>query len=64
MHGRGKDYSPNWWKALGGLLIAHGTIADLSIQLVIIASHMNYEAALFKIVGSPCTKPILLLPFP
>ncbi|CAD6216639.1 unnamed protein product [Miscanthus lutarioriparius] len=23
MHGRGKDYSSNWWKALGGLLIAH-----------------------------------------
>ena len=25
MHARGKDYPPNWWKALGGLLIAHGT---------------------------------------
>jgi len=43
MHGRGKDYSPNWWKALGGLLIAHGTntVANLSIQLVILASHMK-----------------------
>jgi hypothetical protein len=26
MHARGKDYPANWWKALGGLLIAHGTI--------------------------------------
>ncbi|GJN33444.1 hypothetical protein PR202_gb22044 [Eleusine coracana subsp. coracana] len=28
MHGRGKDYSPNWWKALGGLLIAHALNPD------------------------------------
>ncbi|MQL82479.1 hypothetical protein Taro_014956 [Colocasia esculenta] len=25
-HGLGKDYSPNWWKELGGVLLAHGTI--------------------------------------
>ncbi|KAG2639100.1 hypothetical protein PVAP13_2NG634500 [Panicum virgatum] len=28
MHGRGKDYSPNWWKALGGLLIAHDYLKE------------------------------------
>lgn len=26
MHGLGKDNSSNWWKALGGLLLAHGTM--------------------------------------
>jgi hypothetical protein len=38
MHGRGKDYSSNWWKALGGLLIAHGTNVDLSIHSIILVS--------------------------
>uniref|UniRef100_A0ACD5Y541 Uncharacterized protein n=2 Tax=Avena sativa TaxID=4498 RepID=A0ACD5Y541_AVESA len=28
MHARGKDYPPNWWKALGGLLIAHGYLKE------------------------------------
>lgn len=28
MHGRGKDYPPNWWKALGGLLIAHDYLKE------------------------------------
>ncbi|CAD6216658.1 unnamed protein product [Miscanthus lutarioriparius] len=28
MHGRGKDYSSNWWKALGGLLIAHDYLKE------------------------------------
>ncbi|KAF8656550.1 hypothetical protein HU200_060609 [Digitaria exilis] len=28
MHGRGKDYSPNWWKALGGLLMAHDYLRE------------------------------------
>ena len=26
MHAMGKDYPPNWWKALGSLLMAHGTV--------------------------------------
>lgn len=26
LHGLGKGYSANWWKALAGLLIAHGNI--------------------------------------
>ncbi|OEL23807.1 Werner syndrome ATP-dependent helicase-like protein [Dichanthelium oligosanthes] len=49
MHGRGKDYSPNWWKALGSLLIAQGTIVDLSIHLVILVSffrRMQYLSSL------------------
>ncbi|XP_051213624.1 uncharacterized protein [Lolium perenne] len=28
MHARGKDYPPNWWKALGGLLMAHGYLKE------------------------------------
>ncbi|KAK1265466.1 ATP-dependent DNA helicase Q-like 4B [Acorus gramineus] len=30
-HGIGKDYPPNWWKALAEQLIAHGTHKDLYI---------------------------------
>ncbi|KAJ3682940.1 hypothetical protein LUZ60_013167 [Juncus effusus] len=28
MHGLGKEFSPNWWKALGGLLLAHGYLNE------------------------------------
>ncbi|KAM0834445.1 hypothetical protein ACQ4PT_063596 [Festuca glaucescens] len=28
MHARGKDYPPNWWKALGGLLMALGYLKE------------------------------------
>ncbi|KAJ4817025.1 ATP-dependent DNA helicase recQ [Rhynchospora pubera] len=28
MHGLGKDNSSNWWKALGGLLLAHGFLNE------------------------------------
>ncbi|KAK8942454.1 hypothetical protein KSP39_PZI008819 [Platanthera zijinensis] len=30
VHGHGKDYTSAWWKALAGLLIAHGTFEVLS----------------------------------
>ncbi|KAG0477517.1 hypothetical protein HPP92_014358 [Vanilla planifolia] len=29
MHGHGKDYTVLWWKALGGLLIAHGYLKEI-----------------------------------
>uniref|UniRef100_A0A0D9X300 ATP-dependent DNA helicase n=1 Tax=Leersia perrieri TaxID=77586 RepID=A0A0D9X300_9ORYZ len=28
LHGRGKDYPPNWWKALGGVLLAHDYLKE------------------------------------
>ncbi|VAH26372.1 unnamed protein product [Triticum turgidum subsp. durum] len=28
MHAMGKDYPPNWWKALGSLLMAHGYLKE------------------------------------
>ncbi|EEC82697.1 hypothetical protein OsI_27361 [Oryza sativa Indica Group] len=44
LHGRGKDYPPNWWKALGGLLLAHGTIISeyRFVNAVLLINGYNY----------------------
>ncbi|RLN34688.1 putative ATP-dependent DNA helicase RecQ [Panicum miliaceum] len=57
MHGRGKDYSPNWWKALGGLLIAHDylkeTVRDTFRFVSVSPKGVKFLSAADKIDGTP-----------
>lgn len=57
MHGRGKDYSSNWWKALGGLLIAHDylkeTVRDTFRFVSVSPKGVKFLSTADKIDGAP-----------
>ncbi|CAN6206495.1 unnamed protein product [Urochloa humidicola] len=57
MHGRGKDYSPNWWKALGGLLMAHDylkeTVRDTFRSVSVSPKGLKFLSTADKIDGTP-----------
>ncbi|KAL6657204.1 hypothetical protein ACP70R_004984 [Stipagrostis hirtigluma subsp. patula] len=57
MHGRGKDYSPNWWKALGGLLVAHGylkeTFSDTFRTISVSPKGVKFLSTADKLDGTP-----------
>ncbi|TKW36547.1 hypothetical protein SEVIR_2G447500v4 [Setaria viridis] len=57
MHGRGKDYSPNWWKALGGLLIAHDylkeTVRDTFRFVSVSPKGVKFLSTADKMDGTP-----------
>ncbi|CAN6200298.1 unnamed protein product [Urochloa humidicola] len=57
MHGRGKDYSPNWWKALGGLLMAHDylkeTVRDTFRSVSVSPKGLKFLSTADKMDGTP-----------
>ncbi|XP_066391510.1 uncharacterized protein [Miscanthus floridulus] len=57
MHGRGKDYSSNWWKALGGLLIAHDylkeTVRDTFRFVSVSPKGVKFLSTADKMDGTP-----------
>ncbi|CAL5061003.1 unnamed protein product [Urochloa decumbens] len=57
MHGRGKDYSPNWWKALGGLLMAHEylkeTVRDTFRFVSVSPKGLKFLSTADKMDGTP-----------
>lgn len=62
LHGLGKGYSSNWWKALAGLLIAHGNkereLIFICIPTVLILRILKHILYIQNIIHSSLLVPL------